>query len=91
MDGANIERRQHIVDVAIRILNDGGVDALNMRHLAAELHLRPMAVYYYVPNKSALLTMVLGEVVQRVVWSRYSGPPARATAEPVGGPLRQDE
>lgn len=34
-----------------------------------------MAVYYYVPNKSALLTMVLGDVVQRVVWSRYSGPP----------------
>lgn len=75
MDGANIERRRHIVDVAIRILDEGGVDALNMRHLAAELHLRPMAVYYYVPNKSTLLTMVLGEVVQRVVWSRYSGPP----------------
>lgn len=40
MDGTNIERRQHIVNVAIRILDEGGVDALNMRHLAAELHLR---------------------------------------------------
>ncbi|MGC5248699.1 TetR/AcrR family transcriptional regulator [Gordonia sp. DT219] len=43
--------------------------------LAAQLHLRPMALYYYVPTKTALLALVLGEVINRIGWTSYSGPP----------------
>lgn len=67
-------RIHQIVKAAIDILDDGGVDSLNMRGLAAHLHLRPMTLYYYVPNKSALLTMVLTETLDRLDRGTYCGP-----------------
>lgn len=66
-------RIHQIVDAAIDILDDGGVDSLRMRALAARLHLRPMTLYYYVPNKSALLTMVLTETLDRLDRGAYCG------------------
>ncbi|MEP9415098.1 TetR/AcrR family transcriptional regulator [Gordonia sp. VNQ95] len=66
-------RRTQIVDAAISILERGGVEALNMRALAAELNMGPMSLYYYVPNKSALLSMVVDETGQRIVWPEYTG------------------
>ncbi|GAB24402.1 putative TetR family transcriptional regulator [Gordonia polyisoprenivorans NBRC 16320 = JCM 10675] len=68
-------RIHQIVKAAIDILDDGGVESLNMRGLAAHLHLRPMTLYYYVPNKSALLTMVLTETLDRLESGTYCGPP----------------
>lgn len=68
-------RIHQIVKAAIDILDDSGVGSLNMRGLAAHLHLRPMTLYYYVPNKSALLTMVLTETLDRLESGTYCGPP----------------
>ncbi|MEP9390779.1 TetR/AcrR family transcriptional regulator [Gordonia sp. VNK1] len=67
-------RRTQIVDAAISILERGGVEALNMRALAAELNMGPMSLYYYVPNKPALLALVVDETGQRIAWPEYSGP-----------------
>lgn len=66
-------RRTQIVDAAISILERGGVEALNMRALAAELNMGPMSLYYYVPNKSALLALVVDETGQRIAWPEYAG------------------
>ncbi|NDK90062.1 TetR family transcriptional regulator [Gordonia desulfuricans] len=68
-------RRDAIVDAAIRILDAGGVEALNMRRLAADVGLRPMTLYYHVPNKTVLLSMVIGEMGHRIVWDTYTGSP----------------
>ncbi|MFT4041877.1 MAG: TetR family transcriptional regulator [Gordonia sp. (in: high G+C Gram-positive bacteria)] len=68
-------RRTQIIDAAISILATEGLEALNMRRLAADLRLRPMALYYYVPNKTALLSMVLAEMSYRVDWTVAPGPP----------------
>ena len=68
-------RRASIVDASIRILDRDGVDGLSMRTLAAELHLKPMTLYYHVPNKSALMSMVITEVATRIDWQTHSGDP----------------
>jgi TetR/AcrR family tetracycline transcriptional repressor len=43
-----------------------GLDALTMRRLGAELGMDPMAVYYYVPNKAALLDAVVEAVMAEI-------------------------
>lgn len=58
--------REAIVATALKIVDREGLDALSMRRLGAELKVDPMAVYYHVPNKSALLDglmeAVMGEI-----------------------------
>ncbi len=55
--------RERIVDAAIKIIDDEGLDALSMRRLGAELGVNPMAAYYHVPNKAALYDLVLEAVM----------------------------
>jgi AcrR family transcriptional regulator len=58
--------RQRIVDAAIALVDADGLDALTMRRLGAELGMDPMAVYYYVPNKAALLDAVVEAVMAEI-------------------------
>jgi TetR/AcrR family tetracycline transcriptional repressor len=58
--------RQRIVDAAIALVDAEGLDALTMRRLGAELGMDPMAVYYYVPNKAALLDAVVEAVMAEI-------------------------
>ncbi|MGC0272307.1 TetR/AcrR family transcriptional regulator [Pseudactinotalea sp. Z1739] len=51
-----------IVTAAIDIADAGGIDALSMRKLAAELNTSPMALYRYVPGKTELLHLMLDAV-----------------------------
>ncbi|HLS26509.1 MAG TPA: TetR/AcrR family transcriptional regulator [Beutenbergiaceae bacterium] len=51
-----------IVTAAIDIADAGGIDALSMRKLAAELNMSPMALYRYVPGKTELLHLMLDAV-----------------------------
>ncbi|MBH0780893.1 TetR/AcrR family transcriptional regulator [Nocardia bovistercoris] len=67
--------RARIVDAAVRMLERGGVDGLSMRRLAEELGTKPMTIYHYVPSKSELLTLALGELAARIEWTRPSGTP----------------
>lgn len=47
--------RDRIFEVALGLVDEAGYEKLTMRGLATALGVDPMATYYYVPNKSALL------------------------------------
>lgn len=46
--------KDRILHAALEIIDTNGVDGLSMRALGAHLHVDPMAVYHYLPNKAAL-------------------------------------
>jgi TetR/AcrR family tetracycline transcriptional repressor len=54
--------RGRILDAALSLVDDGGIEALSMRRLAKELGVDPMAIYHHLPNKRALLSAMIGEV-----------------------------
>ena len=58
--------RERIVNTAIALVDAEGLDALTMRRLGAKLGMDPMAVYYYVPNKAALLDAVVEAVMAEI-------------------------
>ena len=55
--------RERIVSTALAIVDSEGLKALSMRRLGAGLGVDPMAVYYYVPNKEALLDAIVEAVM----------------------------
>jgi AcrR family transcriptional regulator len=55
-----------IVQAALRLTRRTGADKISMRGLAAELGVSPMAIYYHVPNKDALLDLVVDAVLLQV-------------------------
>lgn len=59
--------RDRIVDVALRIVDADGLDALTMRRLGGELGVDPMMVYRHVADKDALLHQVLDRVRSEMV------------------------
>jgi AcrR family transcriptional regulator len=56
-------RRELIVSTALALVDLDGLKALSMRRLGAELGVDPMAVYYYLPNKQALLDAIVEAVM----------------------------
>lgn len=52
-----------IVETAHRLLLDYGLQDVSMRRLAAELDVRPGALYYHVPNKQQLLARVAQRIL----------------------------
>jgi len=58
--------RGRIVEAAMAIIDDEGLEALSMRRLGAALGVNPMAAYYHVPNKAALYDLVLDAVMASV-------------------------
>jgi len=47
--------REEVVRAALAIVDREGLEGFSMRKLGAELGVDPMAVYYYFPNKAAVL------------------------------------
>jgi AcrR family transcriptional regulator len=71
--------RERIVEVATRLLDDGGEDALTFRALTTTLRTGYGAIYHHVPNKSDLLAACTDDVVARVTSGRSAdGPPREA-------------
>lgn len=58
--------REHIVATAMALVDQEGLSALSMRRLGAELGVDPMAVYYYLPNKQALLAAIVEAVMATI-------------------------
>ena len=58
--------RAHIVRVALEIVDREGLPALSMRRLGAELGVDPMAAYYHIPNKKALLDAIVEAVMAEI-------------------------
>jgi AcrR family transcriptional regulator len=59
--------RDEIAEAAIRIADEEGLDALSMRHLAAELGAGTMTLYHYVRTKDELMTLVTDAIMGEVV------------------------
>lgn len=51
-----------IVDAAAAVVDRDGLAGLSMRKLGRELSVDPMAVYHHVPNKTALLRLLVARV-----------------------------
>ncbi len=58
--------RERIVRTALEIVDRDGLPALSMRRLGADLGVDPMAVYYYIPSKDALLDAIVEAVMSEI-------------------------
>jgi AcrR family transcriptional regulator len=56
-------KREQIVSTALALVDRDGLNGLSMRRLGAELGVDPMAVYYHIPNKQALLDAIVEAVM----------------------------
>ncbi len=59
-------KREHIVSTSLKLVDREGLKALSMRRLGAELGVDPMAVYYHIPNKEALLDAIVEAVMAEI-------------------------
>jgi AcrR family transcriptional regulator len=50
--------RGRIVELALEIIDEDGLEAMNMRRLAADAGVKPMSLYHHYPNKRAILDAV---------------------------------
>lgn len=55
-----------ILDAALKLIRQHGVEKLGMRALARELGVSPMAIYHHIPNKAALLDRIRETVIELV-------------------------
>lgn len=58
--------RERIVAAALALVDLDGAGALSMRRLGVELGVDPMAVYYHIPNKGALLDAIVEAVMSEI-------------------------
>ncbi|MEV0198863.1 TetR/AcrR family transcriptional regulator C-terminal domain-containing protein [Nonomuraea sp. NPDC050691] len=57
---------EEICSTALRLVEEGGVEALSMRKLAAALDVNPMSLYHHVENKTALITQICQTMARRL-------------------------
>lgn len=69
-----------VVDAALGLADEGGLDALTMRAVAQRLGVTPMTLYTYVPGKAELLDLMLDSVLLGM---------ERAPFVPGGAPWRE--
>ena len=55
-----------VVDTALELLRESGLPGMSMRTLATRLHVQPSALYWHVPSKQALLTVVAERILATV-------------------------
>jgi AcrR family transcriptional regulator len=58
--------RERVLRVAVTIADAAGIGALTIRSLARELGVKPMAIYYYVANKSEILDGIVDLVFAEI-------------------------
>ncbi len=58
--------RQAVVDAGLKVLRRGGIDAVTMRAVAAELDTGPASLYVYVANRDELLNQMFDAVAAEV-------------------------
>lgn len=56
-----------VVDTALRLLNEVGLDGLTLRAIAKELNVQAPALYWHFKNKQALLDEMATEMYRRMV------------------------
>jgi AcrR family transcriptional regulator len=55
--------RERVLDAAIALADEGGIESLTMRRLAQALGVEAMTLYYYVANKDAILNAIVDMVL----------------------------
>jgi AcrR family transcriptional regulator len=58
--------RDAIVEAALRVLDEGGLEALSMRRVAEDLGAGAASLYWHVASKEQLLTFVLDRVIAEI-------------------------
>jgi AcrR family transcriptional regulator len=71
--------QEAIVDAALALVDDEGLDALTMRNLGEALGVEASSIYYHVPNQAALHELLVG----RVMAGLYESSPPDLDADPV--------
>jgi AcrR family transcriptional regulator len=57
---------ERVVDAALWAADEGGIEAVSLRRLAAALAVTPMAIYRHVRNKSHLLDLMAERLLEQV-------------------------
>jgi AcrR family transcriptional regulator len=60
------DKRRQILDAALAIADEDGLDAVSMRAVAARVGVSPMALYPYVGSKDALLDGLVGRLLSEL-------------------------
>ncbi len=81
--------RDQIVDAAIRVMDEEGLDALSMRRLGQELNSGATSLYWHIKNKDELLDLVLDQVIGEVVPDMPRDAGWRDTADQTARALRR--
>jgi AcrR family transcriptional regulator len=58
--------RERVLEAAMTVADEGGIDALTIRSLAQSLGVKPMSVYYYVANKDEILDGIVDLVFSQI-------------------------
>src|SRR5690625_3310497 len=58
--------RDDVVDAAMRVLDEYGLESCSMRRVAAELGVQPSALYHHVADKQSLLGFMAERIVAGV-------------------------
>ena len=58
--------RDRVLEAAIRLADEGGIESLTMRKLAGELGVEAMSLYNHVANKGDLVTAMVDLVVDEI-------------------------
>ncbi|MFI7641247.1 TetR/AcrR family transcriptional regulator [Nonomuraea sp. NPDC049400] len=66
---------EEIGSTAVRLIDEGGVEGLSMRKLAAELDVNPMSLYHHVESKEALLKLVCAIAAKQMHMPQDDGAP----------------
>lgn len=77
-----MSRRDEVLDAALELLDEVGLEALTTRRLAERLGVQPGALYRHFPSKAALLDAMVEQVA--------AGGASGAMAEPSGGEHRAE-
>ncbi|MGX1758562.1 TetR/AcrR family transcriptional regulator C-terminal domain-containing protein [Streptomyces lydicus] len=67
--------RKKVVDTALRLLNEVGLDGLTLRGIAKELNVQAPALYWHFKNKQELLDEMATEMTRRMTGGPEGGGP----------------
>ena len=72
-----------VIDAALVVIDEEGLDALTMRRLAHDLGVEPVTIYRQLPNKDAILAGVAEKL-----WLEMAPPEASSAGDVAGGRRR---
>jgi len=73
-----------VIDAALVVIDEEGLDALTMRRLAHDLGVEPVTIYRQLPNKDAILAGVAEKL-----WREMAPPEGSASSPPEPGDWRE--